>query len=251
MSKFFLKLILMCLITTYAFSDIGNDFFQKAEVLYKMGEKEAANKWYCKSALFGDKDAYFTLAYRYVVTKEESVHYFTEAAIRGNEEALGYALDKLLFSAQNLKIANPKKALEVYETAKKINPNIRLYDEKSKVATIKKCAEPNTFNVDDFIKKYKLDEEIKEKEESYSSADFYYIWEYAEEASEGDGHFGDKNPELALNLICRGSSVPAELEIAVKIAYDIWKNDTNQTFSVCGAVMSGNGIGYCNNKNNK
>lgn len=246
MKKLFRIFILSFVVYTCSIADTSEDFLNRGNTLYERGKKEDALKWYYKSAIFGNADAYFNLAYLYIVTEEEAAFYFSKAAEKGHEKALKYALDSLLFRANNPKVANPKKALEVYKKAKKANPHIKLYAEKEIIATMKKCSELDTFDIDDFIKKYNLKKEIKVKEKSDN---FFYILEYAEEASKGGGRFGEKNPELALNLICHGSWVPYELISAVE-NYDSWKQD-DTNYNLCDYITEKYGGEYCKSRDRR
>jgi len=195
-----------------------------------------------KAAENGSAEAHFAIAYRYVVTHEESIYHFSEAAKKGHEEALGYALEKLLFRANSLKLADPNMALAIYYAAKKENPDLYLYDEKEKVRVMKMCVDPKGFDASSFLKKY----EVLDEDGQYP---FYDIWELAEEASRG-GRFGKPDPELLLNLVIRGANVPAELESAVNEVYNNWKNNVIKEFNICNHITSGMGQGYCASREN-
>jgi len=101
---------------------------KQADQVYEAGDRDAAKKLYLKAAKKGSPEAHFAIAHKYSVTPEESIYHFSEAAKRGHDEALDYALDALLFRANSLERATPQKALEVYKQAKKANPEIKLLE---------------------------------------------------------------------------------------------------------------------------
>ncbi len=191
-------------------TDPSAKFLKMADVAYKNNERKKAKQLYLK------------------------------AAKMGNQDALNYTLDALLFRANSLTKANPELAYEVYKQAKKANPSLKLYDEKEAVETMKKCVEAGHFDAKSFIKKY----HINEKNEKNSE---YFIWELAEEASRG-GRFGKPNPRLVLQLVSRGGSVPFELEDAVKKTYSNWKLNKIVEFKICDFISSGMGATYCANR---
>jgi uncharacterized protein YecT (DUF1311 family) len=207
---------------------------QKADIMYQAGDKEGAEKLYQEAAVLGSAQAHYALAYQYTLTPQESVYHFSEAAKKGNQEALEYALDGLFFRANSLIIGDPQKALEVYTAAKKANPTID-YDDK-KLKAITQCAESKGFNGVTFMQRYGLDDK--------SLDHFYSVWELAEEASR-KGRFGDANATLVFDLVCRGGEVPNEMELAVDETYAKWKKGSTEEFDLCNSVMSGVGMGYC------
>ena len=216
----------------------AHNYYEEYKKDYKNKDLEAkAKKYYQEAAKTGNADAHFALAYQFVLSDEESVYHLTEAAKKGHEKALDYALEKLLFRANSLKVADPQRALDLYYQAKKANPNLKLYDEESTVRTMKMCAEPKGFDAEEFMKKY----DVKDEDDNFP---FYDVWELAEEASIG-GRFGEPNPELVLNLVCRGSWVPMELKGAAYRTYNNWKNGINEEFNICQHITSGAGMGYC------
>lgn len=224
--------------TIAVFSQDYNEYLLKAEKSYKEGDLETAKQMYLKAAELGSADAHFAIGYKFIVPKEEKIFHFSEAAKLGHAEALKYALDALLLRANSITDANPEKALEIYETAKKKNPSLTLYDEENIIITINKCAEAGSFDTYAFIEEYDLEEEVIEANTPY------HIWKLAEEASIG-GRFGDPDPTLTFQLICRGSWVPAELEIVVNEFYEYWKKNIVKEFDICNYVTSGDGINFC------
>lgn len=207
---------------------------QKANTAYQAGDKEKAKKLYESAAALGSPEAHYALAYQYTLSPEEGVYHFSEAAKKGNQDALEYALDGLFFRANSLKIGDPQKALEVYTMAKKANPTIT-YDEK-KLRVITQCAESKGFDGVAFMQRYGLNDKGLDH--------FYSVWELAEEASH-KGKFGDANATLVFDLVCRGGEVPNEMELAVDETYTKWKKGSTEEFDLCNSVMSGVGMGYC------
>lgn len=222
----------------------ATSYLLQANTAYENGDKEVAMELYLKAAQGGNADAHFALAYEYVLPDDENTFHYIEAAKKGHGEALEYALNDLFFRATILNEANPSLALEIYQQAKKSNPSLKIYDEKSKLKTIQMCVEPGEFDVETFTKKYNIDSEETDGRNSLDESGFYRVWNLAEEASRG-GRFGKPNAKLVLNLVCRGGFVPAELESAVEETYNNWKNDTVKEFNICDYVTSGIGAGFC------
>ncbi|AXX92282.1 hypothetical protein CPU12_09060 [Malaciobacter molluscorum LMG 25693] len=232
--------ILIFFSLTFCFAKNEISLLSKANKLYEAGKKIQAKKIYEDIAKQGEAQAHFALAYKYVLTKKQTIYHFTQAAIKGHEKALAYALDYLLFRANSLELADPKKALEIYKEAKKNNPNLKLYDEKDKLKTLKLAAKSNNFDAKAFIKKYKIKD---------TNSSPYYIWELAQEASK-NGRFGKANPKLVFDLVVRGGNVPAEYEAAVKDTYNNWQNGIAK-FDLCKFITSGMGMGYCSYRTEK
>ena len=213
--------------------DVATDL-KAANGAYDAGDKDRAQKLYLKAAGEGSAEAHFELGHKFILPDGEGLAHFIEAAKLGHEKALGYALDGLLFRADSL-TANPQKALDLYLAAKQANPGLRLFDEKGTVKLMRMCAEPKGFDGAAFMKKYGITED---------EAQGYGIWELAEEASRG-GRFGKPDPWLVLNLVIRGSQVPAELSGAVEETYQNWKDGVAKPFNLCDYITSGMGEGFC------
>jgi hypothetical protein len=228
------------LFTPAAFGQEYEEYLLKANKRYESGDRETAKELYLKAAEKGSAEAHFALAYQYVLTPEERLYHYSEAAKKGHAEALGYALELLLFRANSLRLADPQKALDLYDEAKKANPDLALYDEENTAKVMKMCAEPKGFDAEQFMKKYGVEDDG----EQYPD---YQVWELAEEASRG-GQFGKPDPELVLNLVCRGGAVPAEVMSAVEEVYANWKKGVVKEFNICDYVTSGSGQGYCASK---
>jgi hypothetical protein len=232
--KLLTTFILIFFSLNFCFANEESALVSKANILYESGKEEQAKKLYEQAAKEGEAQAYFSLAYKY---GQNTTYNYEQAARKGHEEALAYALDELLFRANSLELANPKKALDVYYEAKKSNPNLKLYDEKNKVETLKLAAKSSDFDVKEFIKKYNIKD---------TNSSMYFIWELAQEASK-NGRFGEANPKLVFDLVVRGGNVPAEYEEAVKATYENWQNGI-ANFDLCEFITSGMGMGYCANR---
>jgi uncharacterized protein YecT (DUF1311 family) len=213
---------------------------KKAAVLYKKGDKEEARKLYQIAADKGSAEAHFQLAYSYVISEKDAIYHYSEAAKQGLKKALDRALDRLFFRANSLELADPKRALDLYYQAKKVNPSIKLFNEEEIVQTLQMSVEAGEFDAAAFIQKYNI---IIPKQGN----DFYYVWELAEEASKG-GRFGKHDPKLVLQLVSRGGFVPSELMGAVRVCYDNWKANKVEEFKIDRFITSGFGFAYVKNR---
>jgi len=239
MKSFAISLLILVTLCATSFAQEYGELLIKADKTYESGDKETAKELYLEAANLGSAEAHFALAYKYNLTAEESIYHYSEAARRGHSQALGYALDLLLFEAGGLRTANPQKALALYYEAKKANPDLRLYDEDNKLRLMKMCVEPKEFDAEKFINQYGIEDD----------EDRYGVWELAEEASRG-GRFGKPDPELVFNLAMRGGWAPAEFESAVEETYKNWKNGVVKPFNFCDHVTSGVGQAYCASRAN-
>jgi len=237
------KLYILLFIPAISFSQSNIDtllFYQDlnyANLLYN-NNREEAKEYYIKAANNGSADAHFYLAYRYVVTQEDAIYHFSEAARKGHERALGYALDYLFFRGNNLILSNPKEALSLYYTVKNINPDIKLYDEENKLEVLKIASLFDLLDGEEFINKYNLKD----------NSSGYYIWELAEKASHGE-IFENPSSDLVMQLIIKGGHVPAETQLAVKDYYSLMSTSNDLVpFSLCNYITSGFGQGYCASK---
>ena len=74
---------------------------------------------------------------------------------------------------------------------------------------------------------------------------FYQFFQLAEQVSKNKSYKTDKNKRV-LQLIClEGFAAPAEIEGAVKDAYQHWKSGKDFIFDVCKYNTSGAGAGFC------
>lgn len=230
-------------LNTSVFCQTSQEYIEIADKAFDTGEEDKAKELYLKAAAMNNADAHFAIAYKFVVSKEESIFHFSEAAKMGHAKAVAEVFDALFFRANSLTDAKPELALKIYNIAKTSNPSLTFFNEEDEVSTIKKCIEAGPFESKAFIEKYG----IKENELN----DYYYsIWELAAEASRG-GRFGSPNPKLVLQLVCRGGFVPMELGYAVDAAYINWKANKVFEFNVCDYVGSGSGLSYCSEKAEK
>lgn len=209
---------------------------QMADKAFDAGEKQTALELYRKAANLKNPDAHYAIAYKFIVTQDESIHHFSEAAKMGHAAALDKALEGLFFRSSSLTLTNPQLAYDIYLQAKKANPTIELYAEEAEVGTLNKCIEAGYFDFKKFINQYKITD--KDTAENYS------IWELAEDAARG-GRFGPPNPKLVLQLVCKGGWVPAEKIYAVRDAYDNWKENKTVRFNLCDYPSNNEGVAYC------
>jgi len=217
---------------------------EKANVAYGSGKKDEAKLLYAQAAKNGSAEAHFILARKFDMPDDEEIHHYSEAAKLGHQKALEYILDVSFLEPHGLLKADPVKALEIYEAAKKKNPSIELYSEEDKVDVLKKCAEAAPLDAKEFVRKYDISEDIGLENDIYG---MYSIWELAEEASRG-GRFGEPDPLLTLQLIMRGSPRFVELKQAVNDFYDHWKNGVVKEFDICDYALSTPGMQYCSER---
>lgn len=238
-------IILLSLLFTVSNSASFTKDLNTANSLYKQNKKIEAKAYYLKASKNNSAQAHFKLAYQYVVNKKDAIYHYSQAAKLGHSEALHYALEELFFRGNDLIFANPKKALEVYNIAKKNNNKITFYDEKNSIEILKIASKVPLLNGEQFIKKYQL-----EKNKDFKN-DSYFIWKLAEKASRGE-IFSNPSPKLVLQLIIKGGFVPAELKSAVFDYYDIWKNKKELVeFNICNYVTSGYGMSLCAKRQEK
>ena len=228
-------LILLLIITTGANAQTGAEYLAQANKAYDAKQPDNAKALYLKAAALNEPDAHFALFYKYVLPDSQHLYHLLEAARAGKSEAVGYMFEELVFRANSLTKANPALAMEVYKQALKVDASLS-YDFKTEAGCVQKCLEAGPFDAQAFFKKYNI------KEESVN--DFYGVWELAEEASHG-GRFGKPHPKLVFQLVCRGSSVPAEGESAINDTYLSWKKNKVPAFNICDYITSGMGMGYC------
>lgn len=232
-------IILINVFLGVAYSASFTEDLNTANTLYEQNKQEEAKNYYIKASKNGSAEAHFKLAYQYITKKEESIYHYSEAAKLGHPEALHYALEALFFRGNDLVLANPRKALEVYNNVKKNNSKITIYNEENYIKILKMASEVPLLDGEEFIKRYQL-----EKDEGFSD-DSYYIWKLAEKASRGE-RFKNPSSELVLQLIIKGGSVPAEVESAVSDYYNIWKNGKEIVeFDICNYVTSTYGMSMC------
>ncbi|NOI74274.1 DUF1311 domain-containing protein [Vibrio coralliilyticus] len=232
-----LAIFLSCCVAFPAIS-AQTDVLERANTLYEQGEKEQAKSLYMVAAEQGSAEAHFRLAYQYILSDQQSVYHYQQAALQGHQEALDNYLEKVFFRAGSISISDPQSALATYQKAKQHNPALSLYDEEQKVQTIRYAAELPERDVEAFFERYG----VKDEDGDWP---FYDVWELAEQASREGSVFGKPDPELIFWLITRGGWVPAELSYAVKDYHQHWKDNQVVPFDLCQYVTSGSGMGYC------
>lgn len=235
-------LVFTSLFHQLTFAQNSDQYMQMADKAFDAGDKQKSLELYRKAAVLKKPDAHYAIAYKFIVTQEESIYHLSEAAKLGHSAALDKALEGLFFRSSSLTVTNPQLAYDIYLQAKKVNPNVELYAEEAEVATLNKCIEAGYFDFKKFINQYKITEK--------DTIDNYSIWELAEDASRG-GRFGPPNPKLTLQLVCKGGWVPAEKIYAVRDAYDNWKENKNAKFNVCDYPSNAEGEAYCKQRSKK
>lgn len=171
-------------------------------------------------------------------SQDKELENHIEAAKLGNSDSLIEVMRALYLSPSEHNNLNPQKAIEVYEQAKKANPNIIMYDQEYDeliLKTIKMTLEAGPLDIDAFCNKYNL---ISKCQKAYG------YWSIAEEASKG-GRFGSPDMKLTLQLVSYGGHAQAELISAVNEVYNNWKNKEVKEFIYCNHISSGYGMGYC------
>lgn len=210
------------------------EYLQKAQKIRESGDYESAKPYYESAAEKGVAQAHYALAYYYSSPTENQIYHLSEAAVTGHEKALSSLVDYYFYRGNNLTNNYTHRIYNVYLKAKEANPSIGEYN------LLKMAAEVPELNGEELIQKYDLT-----NAEGYNYA--YFIWEMAEDASNGK-RFENCSPLLVLQLIIKGSFVPAEAEGAIYDYYHYWKQDTLVPFDLCNYITSGIGINYCSSK---
>lgn len=221
-------------------SNIYSQALEKAIYLHTKGNQDEAKKWFELAASQGSAEAHFRLASSYALNTEGKIYHYSEAAKRGHQEALKSAMDYLFLRANNI-FMDPMKAMDIYNQAKKANPSLKLFQEEEIVKVLKMIKEVGSFDAEAFVKRYNI---IIPPE----AEDAYYVWELAEEASQG-GRFGTPDPKLVFQLVSRGGEVPSELFEAVKECYGNWKSNKVEQFKIEKYITSGFGFAYTQHRN--
>lgn len=235
-----LLLISCCVLRLTVSAQTAAEYVTMANKAYDAGQNDKAKLLYQKAAAMNSAEGHFALAYKYVLPQSEQIYHYSEAAKMGHSEATGYVLEALFFRSSSLTVTNPVLAYEIYKQAKAKNSSMKVFWEEEQVEVLKQCIEAGSFDVAEFIKKYR----ITAKD---TSDNVYSIWELAAEASH-NGRFGPANPKLVLQLVCKGGEVPAEKMSAVTEAYANWKSNKIVRFDPCDYAGSGIGMAYCSGK---
>ena len=239
MNKFVvLYLLSLCISAVALASDSEAETLKLAYDLYGKGLKAEAKTLFLKTANNGSADAHYYLGYAYAVAHDERVYRYEQAALKGHEKALKGYLEATFFRLASIEQVNPVKALHVYHSAKKANPELSFYNENSQIKVLKYAAELPHRDVDNFYHQYHLEQ----------GEHSYHIWELAELASGRSEVFGEPDPELIFWLITRGGDVPAEKSQAITDYYHHWKNGKVVKFEICDYITSGHGMRYCSRR---
>ena len=238
--RLFSLFIAILMITTTLCAQSADDLIIRAKQQKKAGNREKAKELFLRAAAMHHPAAHHELAYnagQYNIGKEENLYHFTEAAKGGDSDALSYILNHYFFRRESMATANPQYALQIYKSALKNNPKLRLYEQKEDLEILNKCLEIEPFDLSGFIERHEI------KKEYFT---YYGTWELAELAAKG-GRFGRPDPALTFQLIMRGGQDRLELINAVKVAYKRWKADEPWDFDICNFVIADNpeGHNYC------
>ena len=212
----------------------GEEYFEKAKSLYEAKKYDSAKVFYQKAANKDHAESHFTLAYNYPVTQEENLYHYSQAAMLGHEKALGNLIDNHFYRTNNLFSSNVKQIHDVYKKAQELNPSIEDFE------LLELASKVPELNGKEFMEKYDLS-----NDDNFNHC--YYIWELAEAASRGE-KFENPTPLLVLQLIIKGSFVPAEGQYAISDYLNYWQQDTLVPFDLCQYITSGIGINYCSTK---
>lgn len=239
MYKYFLISVLSLFVSLPLCAELNEEeLLSKAYELYESGRKDQAKVLFLEAANNGNAEANFYLGYAYVIDENERTFRYEQAALKGHEQALSGYLDTVFFRSESIEKTEPVRALEVYRSAKKLNPNLSLYDEQSKLELLNYAVELPPRDKGSFYQRYNI-----EKDNG-----FYHVWELAELASVKSEVFGEPDPELIFWLIVHGGTVPAEKGAAIEDFYRHWKNGKVVQFNICDYVTSGFGMGYCSRR---
>lgn len=217
----FLLILFGQILCNEAYSDTLLD---EADKLYNERKKEEAKLLYDKAAKNGNPAANYALAYKYSINKEEN---YKIAALSGHGRGLKEYLEEVFFRAETIEKADPVAALDVYKKAKKANPSIKIFGERKAIETLNKCVEAGVPNFKDFYKKY----DAKAQDSG---------WKWAKVVSSES-----TDSRLTLQLICRGGTVPAELQWAVRDYYKVWSSGNHSVFDGCSYAQSNFTISKC------
>jgi len=222
MNKMVLFFLLICRIS-YA-DDQSSALLEKADELYNERKREEAKSLYIEAAEKGNPAANFALAYKFSVDSENN---YKIAALSGHKKGLKQYLDEVFFRAETIEKADPDEALRVYMQAKKVNPKVKIFDERKAIETLNRCVEAGTLNLQKFISKYGANVQDSG-------------WKWANVVSKESS-----DSKLTLQLICRGGVVPTELQWAVRDYYTIWSSDSHSIFDGCSYAQANYTMAVC------
>ena len=151
-----------------------------ASTFYEFDKKKEAKALYKIAAAKGSSAAYFSLGDLYEYGSDDQLKYFIEAAKRGHEKALGYAITELFYGSQVF-YRQPQQALNLYKIAKEVNPEIVLdlrytsvyVAEEDVLETLEIAASIPKLDTSKFFRKHNITRKDW-------GIDGYAVWELAE-----------------------------------------------------------------------
>ena len=237
----------------------------KAQLAYGLSIREKneaeARIFIQKAADQGSGEAWYWLGYGFV-GKEPPSYYYEKAAELGYDKAFPELFESLLFRAGNE--ANVSKAKKYADLAKKFKINLG-EDSQEELTVIDRCFEAGEVSIP------KADLPSEEEKKIYSAAkiecdDFFTgignpkdLKKYAKcllSSPEPDNNFiaelyangwgVERNPKIAMALVCHGSEVPTELISIVTELYEAkGQNKLKTPFVFCDHAISGMTGGFC------
>ena len=227
--------IIFCGLLHQSYCQTADQYLDMANKAYTAQKLDDAKNLYKKAAKLNSAEAYYQLAYKFVLTDDERFDYLLQATKAGHEQAT-FDLFQEAFRHQFNFDSLAKLALNAYEAGKKKNPKLDFIFMNEDLATMQHCIEVGPLDMDLFLKKNGLSRD--------SIADAPYgIWQLAAKVSQGK--LGKPEPKLILQLACRDGFASAEKTGAVKAAYDSYKAGKVLNFKVCDYITSGYGQGFC------
>jgi hypothetical protein len=189
----------------------------EADVFWQLGAAGRARGLYQKADPTGACPERLVAAYMASGGNGAKLFEELEALRKGDMAALRAAIDRVYLKAGG-SAGDPVFALELYETAKKANPQGVMADEVEVVELLKMAVVPEPLDLEAFLKRYDL-----------SEGEPYFLWKLAEEASAG-GRFGKPDPQLVLQLVVRGPGTLGERLSAVRAAHANWIGKSGAVF---------------------
>lgn len=232
-SIIFIALGIFC--TSYSFASDKEQSSSLASKLLAEGNKEKALQYYLQASKYGSSDAHFFLHYKSSLDRNQRIYHLGQAFNNGHKKAGDALLEQIFLRAKSLFFGDPEKALLIYNQQKQSKQD----DISSKYSSaIQNCVNSGLFDAKGFLQRYGELENYKQSEN-----EVYSGWILAERASRG-GITGKKDNRLALQIVCRSSGVPAELDLAVSFLSENLEDNSEQ-FNLCDHVTSGMGTGFC------
>jgi uncharacterized protein YecT (DUF1311 family) len=223
--------------------------------------KKEASEWVQRAADQGLGEAWFLLGYEGLGAENE-IFYFKKAIDNGFFEAINDLLDVLLFRAgQGADVKEAKRYVDIIR-----EKNLSFLYSADSFETVDRCYKAGSAKIP--AKDNPTPEEIN-KFKNLQQTCFIYkegigvkqdLHEYRKciLSNEADYNNNDiaeiyangwgvpRDPNLAIALICRGSSVPAELIFMVDTLHSTKDQESlRKEFTYCNNVMSGANSGVC------